>query len=124
MKQLVYLHFFHSYVSGSAFKLVNARAYHHGTMLIDAKLGNLRGLLGTSKVRDFSALSHSPLLIFLRQETLITKGVASVPSPVKNLREWSSSINHQNFVTSVAEEFTKLYGGNGGITVSCEFNGH
>ncbi|TKA57245.1 hypothetical protein B0A53_01201, partial [Rhodotorula sp. CCFEE 5036] len=32
-----------AYVSGSAFKLVNKRAYHHGTMLIDAKLGDLRG---------------------------------------------------------------------------------
>lgn len=38
------------YVSGSAFKLVNKRAYHHGTMLIDAQLGNLRGVLGSKKV--------------------------------------------------------------------------
>ena len=39
------------HVSGSAFKLVNKRAYHHGTMLIDAQLGNLRGVLGSKKVR-------------------------------------------------------------------------
>ncbi|GAA5873916.1 hypothetical protein JCM3774_004038, partial [Rhodotorula dairenensis] len=37
------------YVSGSAFKLVNKRAYHHGTMLIDAKLGDLRGVLGSQR---------------------------------------------------------------------------
>ena len=38
------------HVSGSAFKLSTKRAYHHGTMLIDSKLSNLRGVLGTSKV--------------------------------------------------------------------------
>lgn len=38
-------------MSGSAFKLVNKRAYHHGTMLIDAKLGDLRGVLGSQRVR-------------------------------------------------------------------------
>lgn len=38
------------HVSGSAYKLVNARAYHHGTMLIDARLEHLRGVLSNTKV--------------------------------------------------------------------------
>ncbi|GAA5914253.1 hypothetical protein JCM6882_003666 [Rhodosporidiobolus microsporus] len=84
-------------VSGSAFKLVNKRAYHHGTMLIDAKLGDLRGVLGGKK------------------DSMVTKGVASVPSPVRNLREWSTEIEHEKFVEVVAREFAKRYGGSGEI---------
>lgn len=38
-------------VSGSAFKLVNNRAYHHGTMLIDSQLDLLRQVLNVQKVR-------------------------------------------------------------------------
>ena len=44
------------YVSGSAFKLVNARAYHHGTMLIDAKLQDLKGVLSNEKVSPKNTL--------------------------------------------------------------------
>ncbi|KAM0751615.1 Lipoyltransferase and lipoate-protein ligase [Meredithblackwellia eburnea MCA 4105] len=80
-------------VSGSAFKLVNSRAYHHGTMLLDARLGDLRGVLGNSK------------------SSMVTKGVASVPSPVKNIREWSEEITHDLFVKAVADEFVNDYGG-------------
>lgn len=40
-----------AYVSGSAFKLTSNRAYHHGTMLIDADLEALRGVLRNNKVR-------------------------------------------------------------------------
>lgn len=49
------------HVSGSAFKLVNARAYHHGTMLIDAKLGDLKGVLGNSRVRFPVCVFHDDL---------------------------------------------------------------
>ena len=38
------------YVSGSAYKIVNNRAYHHGTMLISTELHTLGDLLRTSKV--------------------------------------------------------------------------
>lgn len=38
------------YVSGSAYKIVNTRAYHHGTMLISTELGNLGNLLHNTKV--------------------------------------------------------------------------
>ncbi|KAK4049748.1 hypothetical protein OIO90_005329 [Microbotryomycetes sp. JL221] len=71
----------------SAFKLVNSRAYHHGTMLINAKLSDLKGVLGTQKA------------------TLITKGVASVSSPVRNLIEWNSSLDHEKFVQAVSKQF-------------------
>ncbi|BGP22044.1 hypothetical protein JCM10295v2_000921 [Rhodotorula toruloides] len=85
------------HVSGSAFKLVNKRAYHHGTMLIDAQLGNLHGVLGN------------------KRKSMVTKGVASVPSPVRNLREWSKEIDHAKFVEVVAGEFADKYGLGGEI---------
>ncbi|GAA5894836.1 putative lipoate--protein ligase [Sporobolomyces salmoneus] len=81
----------------TSFKLVNHRAYHHGTMLIDAQLANLRGVLGTKK------------------EGMITKGVASVPSPVRNLREWNDKIDHESFVENVSKEFAERYNVSGEI---------
>ncbi|GAA6048579.1 hypothetical protein NBRC10513_000655 [Rhodotorula toruloides] len=81
----------------SAFKLVNKRAYHHGTMLIEAQLGNLRGVLGN------------------KRESMVTKGVASVPSPVRNLRKWSKEVSHEKFVEVVAREFADKYGLSGEI---------
>ena len=48
-----------SHVSGSAYKIVNKRAYHHGTMLIDAKLDQLGEVLHNTKVRP-------PLYGFIR----------------------------------------------------------
>jgi lipoate-protein ligase A len=38
------------HVSGSAYKIVNKRAYHHGTMLISSELGTLGKLLHSNKV--------------------------------------------------------------------------
>jgi Lipoyl protein ligase A/B catalytic domain len=38
------------YVSGSAYKIANKRAYHHGTMLISAQLNSLGDLLKNQKV--------------------------------------------------------------------------
>jgi lipoate-protein ligase A len=74
-------------VSGSAYKLTNRRAYHHGTMLIDTDIEMLRGALGASR------------------DKLVTKGVASVPSPVSNLRSYSYTIDHQQFCEAVIDEF-------------------
>ncbi|KIO31047.1 hypothetical protein M407DRAFT_68553 [Tulasnella calospora MUT 4182] len=81
------------YVSGSAYKIVNKRAYHHGTMLIDARLNQLGDLLHNTK------------------ENLITKGVESVRSPVQNLRRWAPNLTHEAFVDAVAQEFQKTYNG-------------
>ncbi|KAL7008627.1 hypothetical protein EMMF5_001889 [Cystobasidiomycetes sp. EMM_F5] len=82
-----------THVSGSAFKLVNARAYHHGTMLIDARLGDLKGVLSS------------------RKDGMISKGVESVPSPVKNLNHWDNMLDHNKFFDAVAGQFTSVYGG-------------
>lgn len=42
---------------------------------------------------------------------MVTKGVASVPSPVKNLREFATgAADHDRFVKVVADEFAAAYG--------------
>ncbi|KAF8874354.1 hypothetical protein BD779DRAFT_1566899 [Infundibulicybe gibba] len=78
-------------VSGSAYKIVNKRAYHHGTMLISTKLDTLGDLLRTDK------------------ETMITRGVASVRSPVCNLQQYSNEVTHDTFADAVVAEFRKEY---------------
>ncbi|GAA5997015.1 putative lipoate--protein ligase [Rhodotorula paludigena] len=60
-------------------------------------LGTLRGVLGSKK------------------EAMVTKGVASVPSPVRNLREWSTRVNHERFVEVVARQFEEKYALSGEI---------
>lgn len=83
-------------VSGSAYKLVNKRAYHHGTMLLSASLGSL----GSSLRND-------------RGELLVTKGVASVPAPVANLTDAfpdrKAMLSHDVFVRAVVAEFYRTY---------------
>ncbi|SPO28243.1 related to lipoyltransferase [Ustilago trichophora] len=83
-------------VSGSAYKLVNKRAYHHGTMLLSASLGSL----GSSLRND-------------RGELLVTKGVASVPAPVANLTDafpdLKAMLSHDVFVQAVVAEFHRTY---------------
>ncbi|KAJ3838556.1 hypothetical protein F5878DRAFT_165107, partial [Lentinula raphanica] len=80
-------------VSGSAYKIVSQRAYHHGTMLISTKLETLGDLLHT----------HS-------KDTMETKGVASVRSPVRNLQQFKRGVTHGAFVEAVMHEFRKEYG--------------
>lgn len=46
----------HIHVSGSAYKIVNKRAYHHGTMLISTRLDTLGDLLRTDKVCSILSL--------------------------------------------------------------------
>ncbi|CAG8446948.1 3992_t:CDS:2 [Acaulospora colombiana] len=74
-----------------AFKLVAARAYHHGTMLIDTDLNRIGRYLTAGK------------------RNLITKGVESVPSLVTNLREYSSTMNHYSFCDAIIEDFREHY---------------
>ncbi|KZT66040.1 Lipoyltransferase and lipoate-protein ligase [Daedalea quercina L-15889] len=80
------------YVSGSAYKIVNNRAYHHGTMLISTKLGLLGDLLHVSK------------------NTIQTKGVESVRSPVRNLQQFNPAVSHETFVNAVVAAFRTEYG--------------
>ncbi|KAL0576173.1 hypothetical protein V5O48_005814 [Marasmius crinis-equi] len=43
------------------------------------------------------------------QDTMETKGVASVRSPVCNLQQFSTEISHKTFVDAVVQEFQKEY---------------
>jgi lipoate-protein ligase A len=107
------------HVSGSAFKLVNARAYHHGTMLIDAKLKDLKGVLSNEKVnhlvkifvRTCKVRANRKAAHVFQASSMVSKGVESVPSPVRNLREWDSLLNHSTFFEAVANQFIHVYGG-------------
>ncbi|CAG8550229.1 4232_t:CDS:10 [Diversispora eburnea] len=65
--------------------------YHHGTMLIDTDLNQIKDYLKVKK------------------DNLISKGVKSVPSPVVNLRKYSSTVNHYSFCNAVWEEFKESY---------------
>ncbi|CAE6535154.1 unnamed protein product [Rhizoctonia solani] len=78
-------------VSGSAYKIINKRAYHHGTMLINAQLDRLGDLLRNTKT------------------SLHTKGVESVRSPVANLASFSPFITHDLFVECVTQVFREKY---------------
>ncbi|KAI9503274.1 hypothetical protein BX070DRAFT_184810, partial [Coemansia spiralis] len=86
-------------ISGSAFKLTRNRAFHHGTMLIDADLSRLHGCL------------HSR-----NKDTIEAKGVDSVRSRVANLREYSLSIDHSSFCGAVMHEFATKF--------DCELDGN
>lgn len=91
-------------MSGSAYKLVNKRAYHHGTMLLSASLGTL----GSSLRND-------------RGGRLVTKGVASVPAPVANLTDAfpdrAALLTHSAFVKAVIDEFSATYKATANTTV-------
>ncbi|TIB16114.1 hypothetical protein E3P92_01419 [Wallemia ichthyophaga] len=74
-------------VSGSAFKLTSSRAYHHGTMLLDSNIKTLSQALKNTN------------------QSMVTKGVSSVRSPVKNIIEWQPHITHDTFVAAVIKKF-------------------
>jgi len=40
---------------------------------------------------------------------MITRGVASVRSPVKNLQEFSPAVTHENFVRAMVQAFRQEY---------------
>ncbi|KAF7723213.1 Biotin/lipoate A/B protein ligase [Apophysomyces ossiformis] len=81
-------------VSGSAYKIIGNRAYHHGTMLIDTDTDILKGCLSKKNMTNTG---------------IVSKGVASVPSPVTNLREYSYTVDHQQFCEAVLAEFVHDY---------------
>ncbi|KAM6496209.1 hypothetical protein JOM56_008915 [Amanita muscaria] len=80
-------------ISGSAYRIINKRAYHHGTMLISTDLTELGDLLRPTN-----------------KDQMVTKGVASVPSPVCNLQRFNRSITHGSFTDAVVNEFCTSYG--------------
>ncbi|OSD04531.1 Lipoyltransferase and lipoate-protein ligase [Trametes coccinea BRFM310] len=79
-------------VSGSAYKIVKDRAYHHGTMLISTRLETLGELLRSGK------------------DTMETRGVASVRSPVCNLQQYHPGTTHEKFVDAMIHAFRQEYG--------------
>lgn len=113
---------FDVYVSGSAYKIANKRAYHHGTMLINAQLNTLGDLLRNKKVRSLFTL-RPPLVAWAlitssKKDTLVTKGVDSVRSSVRNLRDFAPSLSHDDFVFAVSKEFTRVYAGHEAVSIS------
>jgi len=78
-------------------------------MLISTQLDTLGDLIRVNKVRDAHMLFviHSDCGI---QESMITKGVASVRSPVCNLQQSQPEASHERFTQSVIEAFSKAYG--------------
>ena len=96
------------HVSGSAYKIVNKRAYHHGTMLISSELGTLGKLLHSNKVPK-SRLAGLGTGVNTSQDTMQTKGVASVRSPVCNLRQHKPDVSHEDFVHAVVRQFQDHY---------------
>ncbi|KAJ3451942.1 lipoate-protein ligase [Anaeramoeba flamelloides] len=78
-------------ISGSAYKLTNERAFHHGTMLMNVDLKALGKYLTVNKLK------------------LQSKGVKSVRSRVSNLIEYNKEIEHEGFCKATIEEFWKHY---------------
>ena len=78
--------------SGSAFKLSKERAFHHGTMLINADMTRLGEYLTPDK------------------DKLKAKGIKSVKSRVTNLVEYKPDITHEELTAQIVEEFFKTYG--------------
>lgn len=82
-------------VSGSAYKIIQHRAYHHGTMLISSDLSQLGRNLH----------SDSP--------NIETKGVESFRSPVTTLNRYlppgRAELDHDDFVDAVVAEMEKVY---------------
>ncbi len=79
-------------ISGSAFKLAQDRAFHHGTLLIREDLSKVPKYLTPDK------------------EKLQSKGIKSVKSRVANLSEFNEKIDHDNLSEAIMEEFFATYG--------------
>lgn len=90
-------------------------------MLISAQLNNLGDLLRNKKVRTRFSLAQLLFICVLRtrskQDTLVTKGVDSVRSPVRNLRDFVPNLSHDDFVLAVSQEFMRAYAGHESVSV-------
>lgn len=85
-------------------------------MLIDAKLGQLGAVLNNKKVHGFTCTESGYLTHIVLQDTLVTKGVASVKSSVRNLKSWSPEITHETFTRAVVDEFSRTYDGDDAVS--------
>jgi lipoate-protein ligase A len=79
-------------VSGAAYKLAPPRALHHGTLLINVDMAALAGLLNPNKLK------------------LQSKGIASVASRVKNLKELCPILSHEALCSAIVTSFCNYYG--------------
>ncbi len=77
--------------SGSAFKQKKDRAFHHGTLLIDADLTKLGNYLNPNKKK------------------LESKGIKSVRARVTNLKDINPEIKHDSLCQAIIEEFFNFY---------------
>lgn len=79
-------------ISGSAFKETKDRAFHHGTLLINADLTKLANYLNPNPKK------------------LESKGIQSVRARVENLNSLNQQINHDSLSQAIIEEFFLEYG--------------
>jgi len=75
-------------VSGNAFYVENDRLCHHGTLLVDVDLGKLSSLLTVSELK------------------LRSKGIDSVRSRVKNLKELNDQISVESLKRDLIKQFS------------------
>ncbi len=78
--------------SGSAYKLTSDRAFHHGTLLINADLTRIANYLTPDKKK------------------LESKGIASVKSRVANLTEYAPNLEHAVLCDAIIESFFEAKG--------------
>lgn len=79
-------------ISGSAFRQASGVSMHHATLLIDADLSGLRGLL------------HTP------PRRMEVKGVASNPSPVANLTDLYPDLTVSDVIQVLSREWGAAWG--------------
>ncbi len=78
--------------SGNAFYQSQGKAYHHGTLLVDADFDKLQRYLSPSKAK------------------MQAKGVSSVQSRVINLRQLVPGLNCKMMGQAMADAFAQVYG--------------
>lgn len=78
-------------ISGSAQKIVHDRVLHHGTLLFDTDLDQLR-LLANGHNGDYDS-----------------KGTKSVPWPVTNIREYGVELSMEEFTRSLYVELSRIF---------------
>ena len=78
-------------------------------MLISSQLNTLGDVLHSTKVDEFPG-KISFIIHIAFKNSMVTKGVASVRSPVRNLNEFRPDISHEDFVDALTRAFREQYG--------------